>query len=359
VILFLDQYGGIGGGQTVLLSLVTAALSVDPHVAVLAPSGGDLQKELKERFENKVDFIPCEELITSNGKKGWTDVAATIRYTFRFARNLPLLRTCDIVYVNGARHLPVIMLLSLLFRRKTIYHIHTDYGRLEKLIIRAAQYFPSTWAIVCNSKFTAGRLGARCRIIENALDGRFLKIAFVDRFSGEAPEVTAAVIGTIASHKGQDIAMAAVTNLPLALHLIGPRPDENYPPLNRNQNNVFIESPSSNIVGIFDRLKIQFNLVPSRCEEAFGLTAIEGMACSAVTIVSGKGELAEIARRTGALVAEDQIALTNVLANLIDMPRHRLTSLAKAQYEATMKFYNPERFRADVEKLLTQAYAAT
>ena len=44
--LFADQYGEMGGGQTVLMSLLRAALKTGGQVSVLAPGGGTLESAI-------------------------------------------------------------------------------------------------------------------------------------------------------------------------------------------------------------------------------------------------------------------------------------------------------------------------
>lgn len=358
MILFIDQSGSVGGGQTVLLSLIKAARLVDEEIVLLAPGGGDLHAEVEERFRGRITFVPCERPQFTLGKRPWTALAKMLAYTFRFRKHLPLLRASNLVYANGARQLPTLLLLAPFFRRRIILHVHTDYGFFEKLLLRVVRFLPNTRAIICNSDFVAKRLGVRCKIIENALDDRFAVLPYADRFSASFTKIRAAVIGEIAPHKGQDMAVAGLKDQLADLYLIGLRTDSAYQPTSVGAVNVFPINPTRDIPAAFERLGIQFNLVPSKCNEAFGLAAIEGMACSAITIVSGRGGLAEIAKRTGALIARDDKDIARTLKRLLEQPRGYLSTLANSQYNATMKFYNPARFQDRAEEIIRVAYGS-
>ena len=322
MILFIDQFGVMGGAQTVLLSLLRAALTVDDSVCVLAPGDGALEAEIAQRFENRVRFVACEEPRMQRGAKGFGDILSVLGYAWRFRRHLSLLRSADLVYVNGTRQLPVLLLLAPWFGKPALYHIHTEFGRLEKLAVKLAAHWPNTRGLVSNSIFVASRLGVASMIIENALDERFASLPFLDRFTGQSPPFRAAVIGTLAPQKGQDVAARSVRELPIMLHLIGaPAPGTEEWLKALEQDGPILVGVTDNVPAVFDCLAIQLNLVPSVWEEAFGLVAIEGMACSAITIVSGRGGLAKIASDTGALVAADQETLTATLARLISLFR--------------------------------------
>src|SRR5690606_28037918 len=104
-----------------------------------------------------------------------------------------------------------------------------------------------------------------------------------------------------------------------------------------------------NVPEELDTRDIQFSLVPSRCEESFGLAAIEGMACSCLTIVSGRGGLAEIAAQTGALVAKDEADLSSVLDDLAGRSPDQLAALARNQHAATLAAYAPQLFEAKIQ----------
>lgn len=361
-LLFIDQYGEMGGGQRVLISLLRAARDTGGNVSVLAPGGGALETAIKGEFGNRVTFVHCDEPRITHGRKGIRDILALVAYGLRFRRHRPLLAEQDVIYVNGLRHLPHILLLARGLTAQLIYHVHIGHSQLERTLLRLAERAKSTCALVVNSRFIRDSLGIsspRIRLVENALDGGFAAQPFSDRFTG-APGWTAATVGTLRPEKGQDIAIEAVSGLgDMELHVIG-RNGEGVsdwiaalkraaPPA------VIFDGPVTDTAGTLHALGIQFNLVPSRWDEPFGLVAIEGMASSCLTIVSGKGGLAEIAEHTGALVAPDAASLQKLLAELRGRPPEALVQLARTQHSRTIARYAPERFAREVTALLLEA----
>jgi glycosyltransferase involved in cell wall biosynthesis len=169
----------------------------------------------------------------------------------------------------------------------------------------------------------------------------------------------AAVIGTIRPEKGQDVAIAAIAPMKnITLYLIGRDGDgaANWIAALRRSApaQVRFEGAVRDTAGAIAERDIQFNLVPSRWE-SFGLTAIEGMACSCLTIVSGQGGLEEIAEHTGALIAPDAQSMRTLLANLCALPATQLADLARRQHESTVTHYAPERFETQIQTLLKEA----
>lgn len=353
-ILFLDQYGEMGGGQTMLLSLVRAAKRTGADVTVLAPGGGALETFVRLSAR----FVPCEEVRLTHGRKGLGDMLALLAHVWRFRRHLKLLRAQDVIYVNGLRLLPHMLLFAPLLRARTLYHLHMRHSRLEKTLLKLAARLPRTFRLVANSRFIAQDFGddPKLVLVENALPAAFAGLPFTDRFSG-TDGWRAAVVGTLRPEKGQDIAIAA---LPpgMTLHLIGREGDGARhwaTGLKQAHPGVRFDGPATDVPAALQAAGTQFALVPSRAPESFGLAAIESMACSCLTIVSGAGGLAEIAERTGALLARDGAALAVLLARLCARPRAELAALARRQFEATQRHYAPQRFDSEMRALLEDA----
>ncbi len=342
----------MGGAQTVLLSLIRATLRRGETVGLISPRG-PVWDEIQRRFGEQVRLTACEQPVTSVGRKSVADIFRLAAYTLRFLKHWKLLRQARLLYSNGSRQLPTIAALSILVKRKTVYHVHTDYGALEKVAIRIAAKLPMTSAIVANSRFVAERLNTPSVIIENALDQGFAERPFQDRFGEYSSPFRAAVIGKLIPEKGQDIAVDAVKGLPISLHLIGDSQDAS-PQFRARLTDAYHEGVTTNLPDTLERLGIQFNIVPSTVNEAFGLSAIEGMACSCITIVSGNGGLTDIAERTGAVIAPTRDALASALGRLLEATPAQRTAIARAQYEATQKAYAPGRFATDIAILLAR-----
>lgn len=361
-ILFLDQFGEMGGGQTVLMSLVQAAMATGAAVTVLAP-GGALQKALATRFDNAITFIACAEPRLTHGRKRMADIGTILAYGLRFRQYLPLLRRQDVIYLNGPRHLPHMLIYGLMTRARMFCHLHLDHAPAEKRLLRLASRWPKPFRLVANSRFVMAGIGARAGdvvLLENALDEMFASLPFHNRFCGASVPRVAAVIGTLRPEKGQDIAVNAFIDRPNAvLHIIGRdgHGAEDWIQTLKSTSpvNVVFDGEIHDIPGAVETMGIQFSLVPSRVAESFGLSAVESMACSSITIVSGRGGLAEIAERTGALVAEDEKALTQTLDRLFSTPPAELQAISLAQHNATLGHYGPARFQEEAQRLLSSA----
>jgi glycosyltransferase involved in cell wall biosynthesis len=361
-VLFVDQFGTIGGGQRVLLSLLRAAEQEFTDVGILAPPG-PLEEAVHTQSGGRIAYHHCEEPKLTHGGKGLADILALFAYAWRFRKHFRLLKAQQVIYVNGLRHLPHMLIFALLSNARVIYHVHLAHSRTERWLIGLASRWPHTFRIVVISAFVAQQLnvGRKIYVIRNGLDHSFARRAFVNRF--DSTDWRLAVIGTLRPEKGQDIAIDAVEMRPgITLHLIGKDGNGAESWLAalkaRRLPNVIFDGPVENVAGRLDDLKVQFNLVPSRWQEPFGLVAIEGMACSCLTIVSGTGGLAEIAADTGAIVAKNRTELAAALDGLGAMSPEALAMLAHKQFEATQQTYAPERFEREARALLRAAMAA-
>lgn len=364
-ILFLEQFGDMGGGQTVLLSLVQAALATGAQVTVMAPGGGPLQKSLKDRHGAALSFLACPEPRLTHGRKTAWDILRALAYGFYFLRHIPLLRRQNVIYINGMRHLPHVLALSPFLRAVIFCHIHLLPATAERLLLNLATGKMRPFRLLANSSFIAAHAGIASKhihLIENALLPIFAQQPFRNRFASIGAPWRCAIIGTVRENKGQGVAIDAVTGRTnVSLHIIGRDGDgaEDWIRGLRKTApaNVHFTGPSADLPLTLETHGIQFSLVLSQMEEAFGLVAIESMACSCITIVSGRGGLEEIAAHTGALLARDARELEQMLDRLFAMPGDALAALARAQYDATQQRYAPARFHDEVRSLLGAALA--
>jgi glycosyltransferase involved in cell wall biosynthesis len=361
-ILFLDQFGEMGGGQTVLVSLVQAALATGAAVTVLAP-GGALQQALAARFGDAIAFVACAEPRLTHGRKSLADIGTLLAYGLRFRQYLPLLQRQNVIYLNGPRHLPHLLIYGLMTRARMFCHLHLDHSSIEKRLLRLAARWPTPFRLVANSRYVMTGIGARAGdvvLLENALDETFARLPFRNRFHDTSAPRTVAVIGTLRPEKGQDVAVKALTGRSDAvLHIIG-RDGHGAEDWIRNlksaaPSNILFDGETRDISGAMETMGIQFSLVPSRVAESFGLSAIESMACSCITIVSGRGGLAEISERTGALVAPDASTLAQALERLYALPPETLREIAQAQHDAALRHYHPDRFLSEATALFAAA----
>lgn len=225
-IVFLEQYGSLGGGQQVLLELVRAALHTGFQATVLIPEGPCVER-LRALGAQAIVVPECR---LSQGKKNIADIFRFAWYGCRtFLSHISLLRHADLIYVNGNRLSPVAMLAQLMLGRKAAYHIHLNHGGLERQLFLLALRLKSTRALVLPSEFIRRELLAadvrfadpRVQVVPNGLDARFSDIPFQDRFTGR-PLQHIGIVGRVSPEKGQDVFIPLAKHFPqLQFHVLG------------------------------------------------------------------------------------------------------------------------------------------
>ena len=117
-IVFCDQYGQLGGGQQVLLELVSAALANSLAVKVLLPAGPCADQ--LEAAGAEVRRIPACTL--TQGRKKFADILYGTAYCLNvFLRNIAFLRSAELIYVNGNRLLPVALLAQSFLGKPAVF----------------------------------------------------------------------------------------------------------------------------------------------------------------------------------------------------------------------------------------------
>jgi glycosyltransferase involved in cell wall biosynthesis len=372
-IALFDQYPFLGGGQIVLLAIAEAAQRVARRTVVYAPTGGALEQMIRQRFGAAVEIMDTPEPRMTHGRKGIADALRLCIFSVAFAfRHCRRMRKVDLMYGNGPRQFPGLLLLSFLTSRLCCYHVHIDHSLIEKRLIAFAARLPSTFKVIVNSDFVYRRLveaipelaqNPKILVIENALDASYAARIFVDRFQSPQRTWDVVVLGVLRPQKGQDIAVELARRVPsMHIHLIGrpgPGAEEWVNELKAEAPaNVTFHGPVTDVPATVDRLNARINLMPSRWEEPFGLAAIEGMACSCITIVSRRGALVDIAGKTGAIVyGDDTNGLVAAVEQLQSLDLRHLSMMAAQQFNATMNAYHPEQYIGRVSSLFTEALA--
>lgn len=332
-IVFLEQYGSLGGGQQVLLELVRAALRTGFRVTVLIPEGpcADRLRALGAQA------IVVPECRLSQGKKGIADIFRFAWYGCRtFLRHISLLRHADLIYVNGNRLSPVAMLAQLMLGRKAAYHIHLNHGGLERKLFLLALRLRSTRALVLPSEFIRRELLAadvrfddpRVQVVPNGLDARFSDIPFQDRFTGR-PLQHIGIVGRVSPEKGQDVLIPLAKHFPqLQFHVLGDAAfssEDYYERLKREApENVHFHGWVDDLPAKVNEIGLQVCLVPSRCPpespersfEAAPLVPLQMTALSCCVLVRKLGALEDVARELGLGVFEKDEALVEIISFL-------------------------------------------
>lgn len=373
-ILFLDQYGQLGGGQQVLLELAAAAVDQGWAVDALLPDGpccGHLTAL-------GVGVTRVALPVLREGRKGWRDVARLAAASLALVlRHRALFGAADLVYVNGGRMLPAGMLAQGLLRRPAACHVHLNYRRSERRLLRYFLGQPLTRGVVTPSAFIRDGLVAwdrafaspRVYLVENGLDARFSAAPFEDRFSGR-PLRQVGLVGRICPEKGQDVVPALGHRFPdMHFHLLGDAAFSDagfYACLRRSAPaNVHFHGWVEDVPALTRRLGLQLCLAPSRCPasspghsfEAAPLTPLQMTALSCLVVPRRLGALASVADELGLRTFSDDAELGGLIETLRRMPPAALAGEARAAHAHVLARYGHAAFRERLAALLRQLMA--
>lgn len=360
-IVFLEQYGSLGGGQQVLLELVRAALQTGFRATVLIPEGPCVDR--LRVLGAQVVVVP--ECRLSQGKKGIADIFRFAWYGSRtFLRHISLLRHADLIYVNGNRLSPVAMLAQLMLGRKAAYHIHLNHGGLERKLFLLALRLKSTRALVLPSEFIRRELLAadvrfddpRVQVVPNGLDARFSDIPFQDRFTGR-PLQHIGIVGRVSPEKGQDVLIPLAKHFPqLQFHVLGDAAFSSadyYERLKREApENVHFHGWVDDLPTKVNEIGLQVCLVPSRVKEAFSLVTVEMVALSCLVIVRKVGAMEDVARELGLETFEKDEELKIILPKLQLFPASKLAKICHGNYSTCFLRYKNCHFFEKLQILL-------
>ena len=363
-ILFIDQFREVTGGQIVLQALVRATQEDGYRVGVLAPMGGGLEKALQARCGDSVALHDLHELSLQSGRKGWRDALRLLAFSVYLLRFLRLVSGYGLVYVNGGRlALPCALLSLIAPRTRWVYHVHLCHSGLEKRLLALIARLPRTARIVMASRyilddFVRQRPGIahhpRVCVVQNCLNAPFSELPFAsERFRSPGDPLTVALIGRVSPVKGHDLFPRLAREFPdLRFVFIGrTAPDQQdflQSLLAGAPSNLTYLGESTDLPSLLHRLPVHFSVVPSRWEEPFGLVAIESMAASCFTLVSGQGMLPRIATETGAWCFRSDEELGSMLATLRATPGAELARLASRQHASVLRRFGFDDFRRNV-----------
>jgi glycosyltransferase involved in cell wall biosynthesis len=343
------------------------------EVSVLAPMGGGFEKALKARWIDRVHLHHLRELKLNDGKKGLLDMIRLLFYSLYVFQFLSLLHRHEFIYINGSRIAPPFALLSCLApASRWFYHLHLCHSSLEKYFFALVSLLPWTKGIIFASEYIRKdffqkipelQSSPQFTVLENCLSAEFSKLPFSDRFidcGDHLSTATVALIGRVSPEKGHDILPRLARRFPEVTFLIIGRTNPEQEPflesvLESDLTNLINMGETSRLAHLLEEKRVQFSLVPSRWEEPFGLTAIESMAASCITLVSRKGMLPAIAEKTGALCFSNDFELEQMLGKLLASSGSVLGARAKSMNDRVQKHFGIERFKRGFAALISQA----
>jgi len=380
-VLFLDQWGYIGGAQVVLLELLAIALEDGHQVHLGIPLGGPLEERVRALFGDRVQLHSMEAPRASSGRKSLSDLWRLAR-SVRSTRFPAIAAQADLVHVNGPRLYGAWRQANRGWQRPTIYHVHLNHSVLERVYIRRVIAGDPLGVIVASSvevaQGLASRGGARpVALVQNGVPRAAASAPFVDRWSAEgregAPpsgEVTAAagalrwaVIGALSPLKGQDVAVEAARQFPESeLLLIGAVAAEHaewVASLRASAPaNVRFVGDVASVPETLAHEGVQVVALTSRRAESFSLAAVEGMASSCATLFLTSAGMEEVCAVTEASRVEGVDGLVSELRRLRADPAAGL-AMATMQYSRVHERYGPSRFAHEMRAVMQERLRTT
>ncbi len=368
-ILFLDQFGGLGGAQRCLLDLLPgmAAHGWTAHVAI--PEDGPLASKIRASGI-AVDSITCGPYTST--RKSFLDAARFCLETPQLARRIASLATSqaiDLLYVNGPRLLPASAIAARRLRLPLLFHCHVHLG--QPAAIRAAGWslaVSSATTIGC-CHFAAAPLRAyvnpeKLHVIYNGTDDLSRPKSALDG----PPRI--AIVGRIEPDKGQ-------MDFVLAARILKPR----FPDLRL----LVVGAPLFSGAAYFDRVRqaaeglpVEFQgwsddiaetlsqiaalIVPSFPNDPNPRVILEAFSARVPVVAFPSGGIPEILtdEETGFLtVGRGPEALAARIADVLSMPpadREAVTARARAAWERS---FTLERYRRDIAARIAQAGSRT
>jgi len=355
-ILFVDQYGDMGGAQQCLLELIPAIQDREWGAFAALPAPSDFATRLTA-MGVAVDPISLGEY--SSGKtKGVSDLARFVWDSPQLAMRLRSIirqREIDVIYVNGARVL-VPAALAAGRRLPVVFHAHNYLvpGPGRKLVHASLGFCGWPYRIAV-SRFVAGYLGDSSEVIPNGVadlsNGRVV---------GTTPRI--GIVGRIAPEKGHLDFVEAARLLPRDWEFqIAGAPIISAPG--------YIESVTERANGLpvkflgwqedLHRLYSQFDLliVPSEPGEGFGRVIIEAFSAGVPVVAYESGGIAELIvdNVTGYIVRPQT---PQALAERIRTAMHDAEGRARVAREARKLWetnYTIQHYRDRVTKVIARA----
>ncbi len=357
----------MGGGQRVLLSIAENALKLNLDVVIAIPLGGNLELVIRKLFGDAVSIVGIPEILLTNGKKNSVDFFRMLWRSLRVFKHINILRNSDSIYVNGPRLVPILMFISLFLRRcRVIYHVHLDHGNLEKYVFHISTFFFKTHFVIFNSNFTRNKFFETVKpakhldkyvVVENGLSNEFSGRLFVRRAFSAGGKLNVMIVGAIRKEKGVDVALRIAALSPdIVVHIIGAAPSDSIAYARDLESsapdNVIFYGELNDMPNVYDKLNAHVLLMPSRIPESFGLSLIEGMACSCIGLCRRIGSLTDIALATGAITFNEDEELDSVIEGFLRTSNSDLNDIAESQYNKTMKLYSHNVFVKSISNVI-------
>ncbi|GAA4356930.1 glycosyltransferase family 4 protein [Angustibacter luteus] len=358
------------GSDRVMVETVRGLLEQGARVVVTLPTPGPLTELLGE-LGVEVVFTPTPVL-----RKAYLSPTGLLRLLAATAAAVPagmrLLRRVrpDVVYVSTITA-PLWLVLARLVRADVVCHVH-EAERSARPVVRRALVAPLLLAhrLVVNSQFSAdvladtfGRLERTSEVVYNGIPGP----ADVTPLRADVTdELRVLYVGRLSERKGVDVAVAAVGLLNQSGHrarlgIVGavfPGYEWYEQQLGEQvarlalTDRVTFHGFSSDVWTLLAGADVL--VVPSRLDEPFGNTAVEGVLAGRPVVASATSGLLEAVeglKATRSVPPADPQALADALAELVGDWPQVLAQMPDDVAEAARR-YSPRRYREHVARVV-------
>ena len=383
-ILFLDQFGNLGGGQRVLLNVLESLRSSGIEVSVALNGTGDFFKALTASGLT-VTNLPLGGL--RSGRKTVKDIFLFVVRTFYCSvliiRSV-LKENFALLYANGTRTFFCAAIAGRITGRPVIWHLHNVFASGKEL--RSLIFF-SKWVsqiIVCSEaastplvKARPG-LSSRIQVLYNPIPyegiclNRQRALESLGKPALDPEFVSFGVLGRITPFKGQlefvQAAKIALEEFPRVYFWVvgNPAPgcheDLDY----QNQveglvksadidSSVFLIPHCSDIERVYAVLDVV--VLASQGPEALPMTLVEAMSLGKAIISPAQGGVKEMLEdeKTALLVDRARSsAIADKMLELIRNPEKRRSLGENARTRAKVQF-SRERFGREIQTIVSEA----
>ena len=351
-VLFIDQFGEIGGAQLCLLDLIPAVVKRGWHAFAAVPSEGPFAGRLRDAG---VSVFPLEPGSYTASRKRLVDAVRFIGSVRRIA--VEINRMCgehaiDLIHVNGPRLLPAVALGSC--PAPVLFHAHSYISQ------PAARRFAG-WAIrrrkatvVAVSRFVAAQFAGQPHIIPSGVPDLRR-----NRASSRVPRI--GVLGRIAPEKGQALFVEAARLLPECRFIVCGSPSIADPAYEREVR-IRAQGLAIEFLGWRDDIgdvlaQLDVLAVPSTGEEGLGRVVIEAFSAGVPVVAFASGGIPELVEDgvTGFLVSSRTAeALAAKLQEALQSPE-RLTLVARNARAAWESNYTLDLYQHRMVRVMADA----
>lgn len=358
------------GSDRVMLESVAAMSAAGAAVIVTLPESGPLVDALGD-IGATVRIDPALVLRKSLLRpRNWAHSAATAVRAITASRRILREVRPDVVYVSTMT-LPLWTAAARIARIPTLLHLHEGEQNASRVVKRAI-YAPALLAqsIIVNSEFSRGvlaqaypRLARRAEVVYNGVAGPAKPTPARQRLEGG---IRLVYIGRLSPRKGPDLIVEALTLLEaddIEVALVGAvfRGYEWYERELRAGIETAGLADRVTLIGFRDDVWRSLDaadvvVVPSRLDEPFGNTAVEGTLAERVVLVSDTSGLREATAGVDTAIRfapDDASALAEAIIRARDSWSDLRPQLA-AEAVAAAERFSPSRYRDAISERMAQ-----